>query len=487
MQQKIALPVLLLALAVGIAFAQEPGSAASEAYQRIETGVARLGDGKNTAYGLYLAGARSKKYVYMISMNSLTVGLEVKMEVTSLDGKTREVEAEKLRTDEALDIAIYTLKMSTKEGAPITRHPDLEQAQRADAWTLGPAGSPQALVTLQPTGLAADGRTFNATGDITALIAGAPVFDTGGKMLGILTSQNSDGSYRTIAIGALLDFASKAFAAEALDLYPTWNEVYPSQYAIERIRASAAVLETSKPGTGFFLGRDKNGAGYLLTANHVIEQDEEFSVNFAGYEESGIIGKPLAGATDAALDLAVVIIEEECPPVKPVIFWSPKDFNKLKKNFADSTEAVASIGRSQSLDDYFQSKKGFIRGENLEGQFLQTDLQLESGDSGGPLFNKNGEVVAINLKTALQESNFSVANNIETVLEFLDEKLDKVDFAVKWEFLQKPSYWARNKNWMLPLGAAATAGAAAVILSQKPPEKLASIDAVGLPPSGQKR
>lgn len=119
---------------------------------------------------------------------------------------------------------------------------------------------------------------------------------------------------------------------------------------------------------------------------------------------------------------------------------------------------------------------------------MQTDLQLESGDSGGPLLNKNGEVVGINLKTGLQESNLSVANNVETVLNFLDEKLKNVDFKVKWEFLQKPSYWSRNKNWIIPV-TAVTLVSGGFIIERLVPNAIGDDfeKAVGTPPATQKR
>jgi hypothetical protein len=482
MLKKITLPVVLLGLMTGLSFAQGQSPASVEVIQKIEISFALLGDGRNEAYGMYVAGARSKKYVYMLSLNSLAVGLDVKMRFTGLGGKANDFEAEKLRADEALGVAIYTVKTSTKDLIPITKHPDLSLAQNAELWTLGASQTPKNLIKVSAAGLAPEATSFTVSGSLSALFAGLPVFDASGKVLGMIAAKNPDGSYNAVTIAELLNFAAKAFAAEALDLYPTWDEVYPSQYSRERVRASAAILETGKPGTGFFIARDKNDVGYLLTANHVIEGEEEFSINFSGYEESGIIGKPLAGAQDAGLDLAIVVVEQGCPPVKPVIFWSPKDFKQLKKNFADSTEAVANVGRSQSLEDYFQYKQGFIRGENLEGQFIQTDLQLESGDSGGPLFNKNGEIVGINLKTALQESNFSVANNIETILKYLDEKLKKVELKQKWEFLLKPSYWSRNKNWMLPAGATTLTATGAILYNVLKPET-AFADVPGLPPT----
>ncbi|MDZ7269932.1 MAG: serine protease [candidate division KSB1 bacterium] len=456
---------------------------AAEILPKIKDSFALLSDGRNFSFGLYLAGARSKQFIYLLALNQLAVGLEVKVRFTALDGKTKEYEAERLRADDNLGVALYRIKTSTKDLIPITKHPDLRRAQSTPLWTLGNAQSLQDLQRASLVAFQDDDKAFTVSGLAAGTLAGMPVFDGEGKVLGLIARQNADGTHHAIVISELLQFAAHTFAAEKLDLFPTWNEVFPSQYAIEKVRASTATLETGKPGAGFFIGRDKQNAGYFLTAHHVIEGESEFSVEIAGYEESGIIGQPLPGSQDATLDLAIVVVAENCPPVKPVFFWSAKDFQKLKKGFADSTEAIASVGRSQQVGDYFQSKTGYIRGENLEGQFIQTDLSLESGDSGGPLFNKNGEVVGLNLKTELQAGSFSTANNVETVLKYLGEKLGKIEFKEKWQFLEVPSYWAKNKNWLLPAGATALTATGAILYNAlKPPPALAEVPAL---PSGQ--
>ncbi|MCG3157846.1 MAG: hypothetical protein DKINENOH_04482 [bacterium] len=463
------------------AFAQE--KTAAEILPKIKDSFALLSDGQNSSYGLYVAGARSKQFVYMLALNQLAVGLEVKVRFTALDGKTKEFDAERLQSDDNLGVALYRIKTSTKDLIPITKHPDPRRAQSTALWTLGNAQSLQDLQRASLVAFQDDDKALTVSGLAAETFAGMPVFDGEGKVLGMIARPNADGTHHAIAIAELLQFAARTFAAEKLDLFPTWNEVYPSQYAIEKVRASSATLETSKPGTGFFVARDKQNVGYFLTANHVVEGATEFSLEIAGYEESGIIGKTMPGSEEAALDLAIVMVEENCPPVKPVFFWSTKDFQKFKKGFVDSTEAIANVGRAQQVGDYFQSKTGYIRGENLEGQFVQTDLSLESGDSGGPLFNKNGVIVGINLKTELQAGSFSTANNVETILKYLDEKLGKIEFKEKWQFLEVPSYWSKNKSWILPVGATTLTAAGAVLYNAlKPPEALAEVPGL---PSGQ--
>jgi len=125
----------------------------------------------------------------------------------------------------------------------------------------------------------------------------------------------------------------------------------------------------------------------------------------------------------------------------------------------------------------------FMAGDSLVFVGTEAPGLLMSSDSGGPLFNKNGEIVGINLKTELQEGSFSTANNVETILKYLDEKLGKIEFKEKWQFLEVPSYWSKNKSWLLPAGATALTATGAILYNAlKPPPALAEVPAL---PSGQ--
>ena len=121
------------------------------------------------------------------------------------------------------------------------------------------------------------------------------------------------------------------------------------------------------------------------------------------------------------------------------------------------------------------------------GSMLQTTLKVQSGDSGGPLFNENGEVLGINLRREIDASGASdsvaVCNHNRTMLTYLDQQLKNVKFKEKWQFLIKPSYWQRNRLWIMTGSTVAVAGTAVVLLSGKVKEDLPDLTA-GTPTAG---
>ena len=223
----ILLAIFCLLTQLPAAFAQE--KTAAEILPKIKDSFALLSDGQNSSGGLYVAGARSKQFIYMLALNQLTVGLEVKVRVTALDGKTKEFDAERLQSDDNLGVALYRIKTSTKDLIPITKHPDPRRAQSMALWTLRNAQSLQDLQRASLVAFQDDDKAFTVSGLAAETFAGMPVFDGEGKVLGMIARQNADGTHHAIAISELLQFAARTFAAEKLDLYPTWDEVFPSQ------------------------------------------------------------------------------------------------------------------------------------------------------------------------------------------------------------------------------------------------------------------
>ena len=136
-------------------------------------------------------------------------------------------------------------------------------------------------------------------------------------------------------------------------------------------------------GSGFVISSD----GYIVTNNHVIEQANEIKVKFQDETEleAKLIGK------DKLTDLALLKVESK----------KPLDFVKL----ADSDKArvghsVIAIGNPFGLGGTVTS--GIISAFNRDinsgpyDSFIQTDASINRGNSGGPLFNLDGEVLGIN-------------------------------------------------------------------------------------------
>ena len=473
----------------------DPGAALRE---QLKPGVFLLSDEQDhAAYGLYMAGRRDKKYVYLVSLNNLSVGTFGKLQLADINAanKTKSFEADKVESESRSDapIAVYQVKRSPGDLVPITRFSDPAKATGQQFYTLALTGN---AVTAVPVDITLEGENFQVSGTLDNFHPGQPVFSDKGEIFGLITSRNA-GGYRTISIAAVIDYTVKALSGE--DLYPPWKELYPSQYAIEKVMASAAVLETRLPGTGFFIGRDKDSTGYLLTANHVIANDteDEFPITFYQDQDNSFDGKVLANSQNVDLDLAIVTVPK-CPAYTvPVTFWRPKDLGSLESG--TSALAVANVGwtKDRNADyGYFESKTGDAI--KVSDPFVYTTLPVQSGYSGGPIFNENGEVVSIALRaetTVIELEGDSDENaaslkatattHNRAILKYLDEQLGKVDFLDQWQFLVRPTFWQKNRLWILSGGAATAATTAALLLKKTPPPAdLPGIDVIGLPGNG---
>ena len=473
----------------------DPGAALRE---QLKPGVFLLSDEQDhAAYGLYMAGRRDKKYVYLVSLNNLSVGTFGKLQLADINAanKTKSFEADKVESESRSDvpIAVYQVKRSPGDLVPITRFSDPAKATGQQFYTLALTGN---AATAVPLDITLEGENFQVSGTLDNFHPGQPVFSDKGEIFGLITSRNA-GGYRTISIAAVIDYTVKALSGE--DLYPTWKELYPSQYAIEKVMASAAVLETRLPGTGFFIGRDKDSTGYLLTANHVIANDteDEFPITFYQDQDNSFDGKVLANSQNVDLDLAIVTVPK-CPAYTvPVTFWRPKDLGSLESG--TSALAVANVGwtKDRNADyGYFESKTGDAI--KVSDPFVYTTLPVQSGYSGGPIFNENGEVVSIALRaetTVIELEGDSDENaaslkatattHNRAILKYLDEQLGKVDFLDQWQFLVRPTFWQKNRLWILSGGAATAATTAALLLKKTPPPAdLPGIDVIGLPGNG---
>ncbi|TKZ21617.1 Do family serine endopeptidase [Shimia litoralis] len=162
---------------------------------------------------------------------------------------------------------------------------------------------------------------------------------------------------------------------------------------------------TSALGSGFVISED----GYVVTNNHVIDGADEILIEFFSGEElpAKVVGK------DANTDIALLKVESD----KPLSFVS----------FGDSDTARVGdwvLAMGNPLGQGFSVSSGIVSARNraLSGSYddyIQTDAAINRGNSGGPLFNMDGDVVGVN--TAILSPNggsigigFSMASNVVT-------------------------------------------------------------------------
>ena len=138
-------------------------------------------------------------------------------------------------------------------------------------------------------------------------------------------------------------------------------------------------------GSGFIVTPD----GYLLTNAHVVNNASKVTVKLTDQRE--FIAKVVG--SDETSDVAVLKIDGKNLPVVRL-----GDVSKLR--VGEWVLAIGSpFGMENSVTAGIVSATGrSIRGENPRNyvNFIQTDVAVNPGNSGGPLFNMNGEVVGIN-------------------------------------------------------------------------------------------
>jgi serine protease Do len=170
-------------------------------------------------------------------------------------------------------------------------------------------------------------------------------------------------------------------------------------------------FQSQSLGSGFIISQD----GYILTNAHVVEAADEITVKLTDKREykAKVIG------SDRRTDIALIKIEAGSLPV--VRFGDP---NKLKVG-----EWVLAIGSPFGFENTVTAGIVSAKGRSLPQEnyvpFIQTDVAVNPGNSGGPLFNLKGEVVGINSQIYSRTGGFmglsfaipiDVANDIASQL-----------------------------------------------------------------------
>ncbi|MDR3386444.1 MAG: DegQ family serine endoprotease [Rudaea sp.] len=137
-------------------------------------------------------------------------------------------------------------------------------------------------------------------------------------------------------------------------------------------------------GSGFVI----SGDGYILTNNHVVDGADQVVVRLSDRREldAKVVG------TDAESDIALLKVNATGLPTVAI-----GDSNKLKPG-----QWVVAIGSPFNFDHSVTHGvisyvgRGFGGADQQYVPFIQTDVPINRGNSGGPLFNLDGQVVGVN-------------------------------------------------------------------------------------------
>jgi serine protease Do len=143
-------------------------------------------------------------------------------------------------------------------------------------------------------------------------------------------------------------------------------------------------LRPTAQGSGFFISED----GYIVTNNHVVADGQAFTVvlNDGTELDAKLVGK------DSRTDLALLKVNA---PARKFTYVSFADDSKVR--VGDWVVAVGNpFGLGGTVTAGIISARGRDIGSGPYDDYIQVDAAVNRGNSGGPTFNLNGEVVGIN-------------------------------------------------------------------------------------------
>ncbi len=225
-------------------------------------------------------------------------------------------------------------------------------------------------------------------------------------------------------------------AAEDVDTEKLYQKV---------VKSAVFIVQTSKMGTatgsGSLICAEKR---LILTNQHVVGEEEKVYIQFPVFNKNGSMmtdknkymeripdGLALIGKVihrDKSRDLAIVQVDS-IPAGTPAL--------PLAKKPSGVGATTWNIGSPGAVHQLFSFTEGKVRARGpdtlkfleedggfhvVKAWFLTTTNPVNPGDSGGPLFNRDGEQVAVTqsvLRSAQQVNNFV---DVQEVRSFLDEK-----------------------------------------------------------------
>lgn len=149
------------------------------------------------------------------------------------------------------------------------------------------------------------------------------------------------------------------------------------------VQRGARTQKVTSLGSGFVI----DPSGYIVTNNHVIADATDITVTF--HDDSKLKAKLIG--KDPKTDLALLKVDS--PKKLPSV-----DFGNSDK--ARVGDWVVAIGNPFGLGGSVTAGIVSARGRNINAgaydDFIQTDAAINRGNSGGPLFNMDGDVIGVN-------------------------------------------------------------------------------------------
>lgn len=219
-------------------------------------------------------------------------------------------------------------------------------------------------------------------------------------------------------------FSPSVSGSQYRELSNKLNEVREDTKAlIQKDSLDNVISDITKPksvtftssGTGFLI----DGKGYLVTSAHVLRGNGAIVVNNKGEEFTARIVN-----VDKRKDLAILrIIDKDYISVQSLPY-------SLRKSSLDLGEELFTLGYPRKEVVYNMGYLSAESGYNNDTASFQISLSANPGNSGGPVFNKNGEIIGVISGSQNQAEGVKFAVKTKTIFEMINE-LKETDTSVQ--------------------------------------------------------
>lgn len=222
-----------------------------------------------------------------------------------------------------------------------------------------------------------------------------------------------------VTTGLIITYNNKVGNSTVTDLI---GKVKNTEIEVSKIKdslkANKVIRETPKPdfrATGFLI----DGRGYLVTNAHVVNRMKRIYVE----NNKGEYFTAVAVYTDAKTDLAVLKINDTAFRTMINLPYS------IKRSNADLGEQIFTMGYPRNEIVYGEGYLSAKSGNEGDSTAYQVSVSVNPGNSGGPVLNKNGEIIGIITSKNSTADGVVFAAKSKNIFKLLDSLKKEGDTA----------------------------------------------------------